>query len=90
MVFGNNINRIYNCKWGERYGLCSLSVLLSVLVSFVIYEEYVLTHASTPALITLCMVGAYSNWNIANSEKIVTHWALLIGMAPKGPECQNV
>ena len=69
MVFGNNLNQIYNSKWIERYGLCSLSGLFIVVASFVIDVAYVLTHASAPAMITLCMVGPYSNWDIANSKR---------------------
>ena len=89
MVFGNNLNQIYNSKWNKGYGLCSLSGLFIGVVSFVIDVANVLTHASTHALITLCMVGHYSNWDIANSKNIITYWALLIGMAPHGSECQN-
>ena len=69
MVFGNNLNQMYNSKWNQRYGLGSLSGLFSVVASFAIAVAYVMTHASTPTLITLCMVGPYSNWDIANSKR---------------------
>ena len=73
MVLGNNINQIHNHKWNERYGLCSLSGLFSVVVSFVVDVAYVLKHASTPCANYTMYGGPLFKLERREFKKVITY-----------------